>query len=171
MDYYSPFWGPEAISIVVEPKDALTCRSSTLAVLADSGPFCGLLLAVSGPGGISTIDEPLVRLCFGHQQSRFLSIMSLSWTITHRFRVLKRFPLLSNPKVCLVLVVKSRSFGRFWPVSWIITQFWGPDVISTIDEPRGCVYVSVINTHNFGQFWPSHGLLLTVLGSQSDFHD
>ena len=75
MDYYSPFWGLEAISIVVEPKDALTCRSSTLAVLADSGPFCGLLLAVSGPGGISTIDEPLVRLCFGHQQSRFLSIL------------------------------------------------------------------------------------------------
>ena len=57
VDYYSPFLGPEAISIVVEPKDALTCRSSTLAVLADSGPFCGLLLAVSGPGGISSIDE------------------------------------------------------------------------------------------------------------------
>ena len=53
MDYHSPFWGPEAISIVVEPKDALTCRSSTLAVLADSGPFCGLLLAVSGPVVIS----------------------------------------------------------------------------------------------------------------------
>ena len=49
-----------------------------------------------------------------------------------------------------ILVVKSRSFGRFWPVSWTITQFWGPEVISTIDEPRGCVYVSVINTHNFG---------------------
>ena len=150
MDYYSPFWGPEAISIVVEPKDALTCRSSTLAVLADSGPFCGLLLAVSGPGGISTIDEPLVRLCFGHQQSRFLSILSLSWTITHRFGVLKRFPLCRTPMCAYVLVVKSRSFGRFWPVSWTITQFWGPEVISTIDEPRGCVYVSVINTHNFG---------------------
>ena len=58
VDYYSPFWGPEAISIVVEPKDALTCRSSTLAVLADSGPFCGILLTLLGPEGISTIDEP-----------------------------------------------------------------------------------------------------------------
>ena len=48
MDYYSPFWGPEAISIVVEPKDALTCRSSTIAVLADSGPFGALLLTVLG---------------------------------------------------------------------------------------------------------------------------
>jgi hypothetical protein len=50
-----------------------------------------------------------------------------------------------------VLVVETRGLGRFRPVSWTITQFWGPEVISTIDEPRGCVYVSVINTHNFGQ--------------------
>ena len=48
MDYYSPFWGPEAISIVVEPQGALMCRSSTLAVLADSSPFRGLLLTVLG---------------------------------------------------------------------------------------------------------------------------
>ena len=32
--------------------------------------------------------------------------------------------------------------------------FWGPPVISTINEPRGCIYMSVINTHSFGQFWP-----------------
>ena len=48
VDYYSPFWGPEAISMVVEPQGALSCRSSTLAVLADSGPFHGLLLTVLG---------------------------------------------------------------------------------------------------------------------------
>ena len=57
MDYYSPFWGPEAISTVIEPQGALTCRSSTLAILADSGPFHGLLLTVWGPGVISTINE------------------------------------------------------------------------------------------------------------------
>ena len=49
MDYYSLFWGPEAISIVVEPQGALTCRSSTVTVLADSGPFCGLLLSFGVP--------------------------------------------------------------------------------------------------------------------------
>ena len=47
-DYYSPFWSPEAISIVIELQGALMCRSSTLAVLADSGPFHRLLLTVLG---------------------------------------------------------------------------------------------------------------------------
>ena len=48
VDYYSQFRGPEMISIVVEPQGALTCRSSTIAVPADSGPFGGLLLTVLG---------------------------------------------------------------------------------------------------------------------------
>ena len=47
-DYYSLFSGNEAISIIVEPQGPLTCRSSTLAVLADFGPFHGLLLTVLG---------------------------------------------------------------------------------------------------------------------------
>ena len=48
MHYYALFWGPEAISIFVDPQGALTCWSSALAVLADSGPFLGLLLTVLG---------------------------------------------------------------------------------------------------------------------------
>ena len=48
MDYYSPFWGHKVISMLVEPQGALTWRSSTLTVLADSGPFRGLLLTVLG---------------------------------------------------------------------------------------------------------------------------
>ena len=55
VDYYSPFWGPEAIYIVVELQGALTCRSSTLAALADSGPFRGLLLTILGS---QSEDEP-----------------------------------------------------------------------------------------------------------------
>ena len=34
-------------------------------------------------------------------------------------------------------VINSRSFGRFWAVSWTITLFLGPGVISMIDEHRG----------------------------------
>ena len=51
LDYYSLFWGREAISIVVEPKGAVTCRSSTVAVLADLEPFHRLLLTVLGSRG------------------------------------------------------------------------------------------------------------------------
>ena len=58
LDYYSLFCGPKAISIVVEPQGALTCRSSTLTVLADSEPFRGLLLTVLGPETISIVVEP-----------------------------------------------------------------------------------------------------------------
>ena len=48
VDYDSPFWGPEVISIVVEPQGAITCRSSTLTILVDSGPFLGILLSILG---------------------------------------------------------------------------------------------------------------------------
>ena len=48
VDYYLLFWGPGVISMINEPMDVLMCRSSTLIVLADSGPFHGLLLTVLG---------------------------------------------------------------------------------------------------------------------------
>jgi len=58
MDYYSSFWGSRVIVKVAEPYGALTRRSSTLAVLADSNPFHGLQLIVLAPGAISTINNP-----------------------------------------------------------------------------------------------------------------
>ena len=87
LDYYSLFWGLEQISIVVEPQGALTCRSSTLAVLADSDPFRGLLLTDLG-----------------------------SRSDSHSCR---------TPRCAYVSVISTRSFGRFWPVSCIITHCFG----------------------------------------------
>ena len=55
MDYYSLFWGPGVISTENEPRGAFTCRSSTLIVLEDSGPFHGQLLTVLGPKEISMV--------------------------------------------------------------------------------------------------------------------
>ena len=49
VDYYSLFWGPGEVSTINEPWGAFTIWSSTLAVLADSDPFRGLLLTVFGP--------------------------------------------------------------------------------------------------------------------------
>ena len=44
--------------MIDEPQGALTCRSSTLAVLDDSGGFRGLLLPFRGPDAICIVVEP-----------------------------------------------------------------------------------------------------------------
>ena len=67
VDYYALFWGPGVISMIDETQGVLTRRSSTLVVLADSGPFHGLLLTILGPGAISTIDEPRGAFMCRHQ--------------------------------------------------------------------------------------------------------
>ena len=46
------------ISTIDEPWGAFACRSSTLIVLADSGPFHGLLLTILGSEAISIVVEP-----------------------------------------------------------------------------------------------------------------
>ena len=47
--------------------------------------------------------------------------------------------------------------------------FWGPGVISTIDEPLGAFTCRSSTLAGFVDSDPFRGLLLTVLGSQSDF--
>ena len=88
VDYYSPVLGPKAISIVVEPQDVLTCWSSTLPVLADSGPFPGLLLTILGSQsdfhGCRTPRCAYVSVINTPSFGRF---WPLSWTITHCFWV------------------------------------------------------------------------------------
>ena len=93
MDYYSPFWGPEVIFIVVEPQGALTCRLSTLAVLADSGLFRGLLLTDLGSRSDShSCRTPRCAYVSVINTRSFDQFRPVSWTITHRFGVLQRFP-------------------------------------------------------------------------------
>ena len=133
VDYYSLFWGPGVISIVVEPQGALTCRLSTLAIFVDSNLFRGLLLTILG------------------SQSDF-----------HGCRTLR---------CAHVSVINNHSLGRFLPVSWTITLFWGLGVISTIDEPRGAFMCRSSTFTYSADSSPFHALLLSVLGIQSNFHD
>ena len=48
--------------------------------------------------------------------------------------------------------------------------FWGPGVISTINEPLGALTGWLSTLAVFVDSDPFRGLLLTVLGPQSDFH-
>ena len=77
MDYYSLFCGPGVISTINEHWGAFMCWSSTLAFLANSGPFLGLLL---------TILNLKVPSSVGHQHcqfwpilARFMDYYSLLW--------------------------------------------------------------------------------------------
>ena len=67
-------------------------------------------------------------------------------------------------------VINTRTF---WPIQArfmdYYSQFWGPGVISTINEPRGAFSCLSSALAIFVDSDPFCGLLLTVLGSQSDF--
>ena len=58
--------------------------------------------------------------------------------------------------------------SQFWPILSrfvTITQFWGPEVVSTTDEPQGaftCRLSTLTILANSGSF---RALLLTVFGS------
>ena len=133
MDYYSPFWGPRAISTIDDHRGAFTCPSSTVAILADSGPFCGLLLTIWGPKAISMVVETKMCLYVGRQDSQFGPILA-------RFLV-------------------------------YYSLFWGPGVISTIDEPQGAFAGRSSTLIVLADSGPFPRLLLTILGSRSNFQD
>src|SRR3954462_14787087 len=84
VDYYSVFWGPGVISTIDEPRGAFTCRSSTLAVLADSGPFCGLLLSVLGSrSDFHDCRTPVCVYVSVIHTRRFGRFWPVLWTSTH----------------------------------------------------------------------------------------
>ena len=127
------FWGPEVISTIDESQGAFTCRSSTLTILVDSGPFRALLLTI--------------------------------W-------VLERFPQLTILGVCLRV---RRQHSQFWSILSRFVDYysllWGPKAISLVVEPQGAVTCRPSTIAVLADSGPFLGLLLSDLGSQSDFHD
>ena len=63
---------------------------------------------------------------------------------------------------------------QFWPILArfmdYYSLFWGPGEVSTINEPLGAFTISSSTLAVLVDSDPFHGLLLTVLGSQNDFH-
>ena len=173
MDYYSLFWGPGVISTINEPWSAFTCRSSTIAILADSDPFLGLLLTVLGSQ--SDFHSSITPRC------AYMSVMNIgcfgrfwpvSWTITQCFGVQEWFPWLPNPRVRLRV---GHKHSLFWPILACFMDyyllFWGPRVTSTINKPWGAFMCRSSTLAVLADSGPFLGLLLTVLGSRSDFHN
>ena len=125
-----------------------------------------------GPGVISTINEP--RGAFSCRSSALVVFVDSDPFCGLLLTVLgsqSDFHGCRTPRCAYVLVVKTHSLGRFWPVSWTITQFRGSEVISRIDEIRGVFKCRSSTLTILANSGPFRGLLLTVLGSQCDFHD
>ena len=70
--------------MVTEPRGALTCRSLTLAVLADSGPFRGLLLTNLGSqSDFYGCRSPRCAYVSFINNRHFGRFWPVSWDITH----------------------------------------------------------------------------------------
>ena len=110
--YYSTFWGPRAISIIDEPRGVFMCLSSTLIVLANSDLFRGLLLTVlRSRSNFHSCRTPRRAYVLVINTPSFGRFWPVSWTITHRFGVPKRFPWMSNSKVRLRVGDQQSQFG------------------------------------------------------------
>ena len=76
-----------------------------------------------------------------------------------------------NPKVCLRV---GHQQSQFWPILARIVDyyslFWGPEVISMINEPPSALTSRLSTLVVFVDSDPFRGPLLTILGPQSDFH-
>ena len=145
--------------------------ASTLTILADSGPFRGLLLTILVSRAISIVVELQgVLTCWSSTPGVLANSGPFHGLLLTVFRFQSDFHRCRTPRCAYVSVINSRRFGRFWPVSWTITLLLGPDVISMIDEDRGafmCPSSTLTVLSNSNLF---HGLLLTILGSRSYFH-
>ena len=129
------FGGPEAIFIAVEPQGVLTSWSSTLPVLAYSGPFHGLLLTVLGPKAISIIVELQGALTCRSSTITVWADSGPFLGLLLYFGVTELFPLLMNPGVRLRI---GHQHSHIPPILVCFVHYYsafsGPRAISMIDE-------------------------------------
>ena len=113
VDYYSPFWGPKAISMIVESQGALMCRSSTLAVFVDADTFHGLLLSFGVPKRFPLLLNPGVRLLVNHQHSQFWPILI---RFMHYYSPFSGPEVISTTKEPRVRLRVGHQHSQFWPI-------------------------------------------------------
>ena len=148
------------------------CRSSTLTILANSGRLVDYYSLFWGPGVISTIDEPLGAFtCRSSTLAGFVDSDPFHGLLLTVLGSQSDFHGCRIPRYAYMSVINNHGLGRFWPVSWTITLFWGLGVISTIDEPQGAFTCRSSTLTYSAESCPFRALLLSVLGTQSDFHD
>ena len=113
-----------------------------------------------------------MRLSAGHQHSQFLSILTRFMDYYSAFWCTKAISIVVEPEVRLHV---GHQQSQFWPILARFVDyyslFWRPGVISMIDEPRGAFTSRTSTLVVLAHSGPFHGLLLTVLGFRTYFHD
>jgi hypothetical protein len=121
-----------------------------------SGPFHGLIITVLGSR--SDFHDSRTPWCISvlviYTRS-FGEFWPIPWVINHRFGVPERFPRLTNPKVQLRV-------GHHYGV---------PERFPLLTNPKVHLRVGHLRSQFWSIFGPFHGLLITVLGCRSDFHN
>ena len=162
MDYYSLFWGPRVISTINKPCDAFTCWSSTLAVLADSGPFLRLLIFFGVSESFPRLTNPGVRLCVGHQHSHIRPILFRFVHYYSAFWGPEAISTIDEPRVRLCVC---RQHSQFCPIltSFVdyYSPFWGPEAISMVVKPQGALTCLSSTIAVWADSGPFLGLLLS----------
>ena len=125
-----------------------------------------------GPRVNSTINEPRgVFTCRSSSLVVFVVSDPFRGVLLTVFWSQSDFHGCRTPRCAYVSVINNHSLGRFWPVSWTTTLFWGLRVISMIDEPQGAFTCRSSTLTYLGESCPFRALLLSVLETQRDFHD
>ena len=113
-----------------------------------------------------------MRLRVGHQHSQFWPILVHFEQYYSSFWGARVISTIDNPRGALRV---RRQHSQFWPILTRFVDYYslfcGPGVISTTNEPLDaftCRSSTLTILADSGLF---SGLLLTVLGSRSDFHD
>src|SRR6187399_2003651 len=143
------------------------CRSSTLAVLADSGPFRGLLLTILGPKRFPRLTNPGVRLRVGHQHSWFLSILVRFMHYYLPFLGPRVISTIEDPRGAFTCPASTLTvLADSGPFRGLLLTILGSEVISIVDEPLVAVMCRSSTLAVLADSGPFRGLLLTILGSE-----
>ena len=124
-----------------------------------------------GPERFQRLTNPGVRLRVGHQHPhirpilvRFVDYYSLFWGPG-------AVSMINEPWVRLRF---GHQHSRFWLILTRFVDYYlpflGPKAISIVVEPQGALTCRSSSLTVLVDSAPFHGLLLTVLGSRSDFH-
>ena len=111
-----------------------------------------------------------MRLRVGHQHSQFWPILARFLDYYSLFLVPIVISIVVEPKVPLR---GGHQHSQFWPILArfmdYYSLFWGPKAISMVNEPWGAFTIWSSTLAGLVDSDAFHGLLLTVLGTQTGF--